>query len=495
MSDGLRRLEGERVFCHQCNNEWDRSRGGLTCPRCNGDFTEIVSPIYSGRNHFTDSPQLSGQNGAPEEEDLFPGQRAASPPRHRYPFDSPSPDQGPLSDPFRRSTPFDDHNPWADVPDPEEGDISTFQFSTPGGGRGTFSFTSRTYASRGQPFAARAMTGPQVFPFGPMSAFGSMGGPGNGGFNNDPMRRQGPMAQPADMQDLFSVIMQSMQAANLNNTGPNGERATRGGFFLGGGTAGNRPPGPFELLTAILNPGGAGRHGDMVWSQEHFDRILEQLAEQGNTAPPPASEDAIKNLPKKKMNKEMMGDDGQAECSICMDNVEMDAEVTTLPCNHWFHEECVVAWLKEHDTCPHCRKPITNPENNQNQPSGSPRLSRRSTHLSDTMNGPGGDGTRENPWSVPASPSSIRDARNRYYGRRSGDRDREPSRRSSSPRRQSQPEQYYGGRHESTEYYTHRPEPSRHSSRRHSRHDPPSSSGGGVTGWIRNHLPGGGGSR
>jgi len=36
------RPQGERVICHQCNNEWDRAHGGLICPRCDGDFTEIV---------------------------------------------------------------------------------------------------------------------------------------------------------------------------------------------------------------------------------------------------------------------------------------------------------------------------------------------------------------------------------------------------------------------------------------------------------------------
>jgi hypothetical protein len=32
------------VFCHQCENEWYRDEGGLVCPECGSDYTEIVVP-------------------------------------------------------------------------------------------------------------------------------------------------------------------------------------------------------------------------------------------------------------------------------------------------------------------------------------------------------------------------------------------------------------------------------------------------------------------
>lgn len=33
----------EVVFCHMCSHEWYQDEAGLTCPRCEGDITEIVS--------------------------------------------------------------------------------------------------------------------------------------------------------------------------------------------------------------------------------------------------------------------------------------------------------------------------------------------------------------------------------------------------------------------------------------------------------------------
>ncbi|CAG9789838.1 unnamed protein product [Diatraea saccharalis] len=44
------------------------------------------------------------------------------------------------------------------------------------------------------------------------------------------------------------------------------------------------------------------------------------------------------------------------ECSICFDVILKDQQVTTLPCTHHFHSECITPWLQEQQTCPNCRK-------------------------------------------------------------------------------------------------------------------------------------------
>lgn len=125
------------------------------------------------------------------------------------------------------------------------------------------------------------------------------------------------------------------------------------------GGAASAFPGLHQLFASVFNPANAAQ-GDVVYTQEALDRIISQFMDthNGSSAPGPATAQAISALPKKSVTKEMLGSDGKAECSVCMDNVELGDEVTFLPCGHWFHGECVGAWLKEHDTCPHCRQGI-----------------------------------------------------------------------------------------------------------------------------------------
>lgn len=96
---------------------------------------------------------------------------------------------------------------------------------------------------------------------------------------------------------------------------------------------------------------------DAVHSEGNVDRIFDQLIEARIAATRPASAAAIAALPKKIVDKPMLGSDGTADCSICLD-VSLGEEVTVLPCNHWFHGDCVGTWLRKQNTCPHCRQGI-----------------------------------------------------------------------------------------------------------------------------------------
>ena len=218
-----------------------------------------------------------------------------------------------------------------------------------------------------------------------------------------------------------------------------------GATIVGGGGNATGAPSPLALLSQLFNPANA-QHGDAVYTQEALDRIISQLMEQhsGSTAPGPAPADQIEALPKVQVDQSMLGSDGKAECSICMDNVPVGETVTRMNCSHWFHTSCVNAWLNEHNSCPICRKGLSEPKNDvpEQQPG------QRSTSQSPWVNAPRFSSPRETPESSGSRPDT--------------------SRRSSS---QS------GGSGGSTG------------------HTGNSSSGGsGISGWLRERLGGGGGN-
>ncbi|KAJ0628950.1 putative transcription factor C2H2 family [Helianthus annuus] len=68
-------------------------------------------------------------------------------------------------------------------------------------------------------------------------------------------------------------------------------------------------------------------------------------------------------------SKPRENEDGKS-CVVCLDDFEPREMVTLTPCNHMFHENCIVPWVKSHGQCPVCRFVISerNNENERRQP-------------------------------------------------------------------------------------------------------------------------------
>lgn len=141
--------------------------------------------------------------------------------------------------------------------------------------------------------------------------------------------------------------------------------------------SGEPPPGfarSLHDILSLISPANV-MAGDAVYSHEALDRIITGLMEvnpQSNAAPP-ASEEALRSLDRRMVDKEMLGTDGKTECAICIDEMKKGETAVFLSCEHRFHEDCVVLWLKEHNTCPVCRTPIEKNEHdrsNNNYPQG-----------------------------------------------------------------------------------------------------------------------------
>ncbi|CAK8694570.1 unnamed protein product [Clavelina lepadiformis] len=98
-----------------------------------------------------------------------------------------------------------------------------------------------------------------------------------------------------------------------------------------------------------------GNSGDYAWGPNGLDNVISQLLGQlENAGPPPASKQAIENLPTQEITQKDV--DVKKECSVCMDPFKLSDTVKKLPCEHFFHIPCIDPWLELHNTCPICRK-------------------------------------------------------------------------------------------------------------------------------------------
>ncbi|KAE8727386.1 hypothetical protein F3Y22_tig00005465pilonHSYRG00151 [Hibiscus syriacus] len=103
---------------------------------------------------------------------------------------------------------------------------------------------------------------------------------------------------------------------------------------------------------------------DLIESDELVD---ESLASSVNFTP--ASTSSIKELkrvkyrddddedyiPLKKRRKLSQDSSSRKECVICLDEFSDQDEVTSMPCDHVYHYDCIVEWLKTSHLCPMCR--------------------------------------------------------------------------------------------------------------------------------------------
>ncbi|OXB61610.1 hypothetical protein ASZ78_006298 [Callipepla squamata] len=95
---------------------------------------------------------------------------------------------------------------------------------------------------------------------------------------------------------------------------------------------------------------------DYAWGANGLDAIITQLLNQfENTGPPPADKEKIQALPTVQITQEhvavfcfpIRGADSGLECPVCKEDYTVGENVRQLPCNHLFHNSCIVPWLEQ----------------------------------------------------------------------------------------------------------------------------------------------------
>ncbi|KAJ4425121.1 hypothetical protein N0V82_000176 [Gnomoniopsis sp. IMI 355080] len=426
-------LTGDRevVYCHSCSNEWYNDEHGLECPRCHSEICEIVRGLPTPPDAhclLTTHLQITQENDPRDIPPEIPYPRPHDQARDQardHGYNHPDPDEEDIADlpPGFFPPPNINRNRQNRAAVDPSSDQEVFQrfqetlnmlmgFNNPAGQPGRAN--RETVFGEPMPFGAPGPTGTtstRIFR-GPGRAtfsitttnFPGVGVQGHdqNHTHNDDFDMYGPSPSqrvPRRMPEMTLVAVRTPTADRRSRIFGN---AMGSGHVRSPQAQYGQPPldtGGLHGLLSLVFPGLGGSnavHGDAVYSQEALDRIITQLMEvhpQSNAAPP-ATEDAIEKLEKKKLDLEMMGESAKAECTICIDEINIGDEVTVLPCKHWFHGECVVLWLKEHNTCPICRTPIEKREGNgaNSDPGGSADTQRRASE-----GGPAG-GSRVGGW-------------------------------------------------------------------------------------------------
>lgn len=106
-----------------------------------------------------------------------------------------------------------------------------------------------------------------------------------------------------------------------------------------------------------FNESGASSRGGWSLEGSPLQLDMQQLLSMGMSEPtlPRLNESEVRALPQLQFQ-------GKAEdahtCSICMEVVRPAEVLSSLPCSHAFHTECLVQWLTRAALCPNCRAAV-----------------------------------------------------------------------------------------------------------------------------------------
>ena len=100
----------------------------------------------------------------------------------------------------------------------------------------------------------------------------------------------------------------------------------------------------------------------MVRAESALHQAVQDLVQQ----PSPCLEKLPLKTWSTQMAKEMKWSN-QDECGICLSSYQDREVLVELPCEHFYHQNCLLPWLKQSPQCPSCRhqlpvEPVSEPE-------------------------------------------------------------------------------------------------------------------------------------
>lgn len=307
-----------RYYCHQCHTQINDDELGpdFTCPSCQSGFIEEIPATLSSstlRDSSLDSRVADEYMPARLSSDEFSDDNSD--------VEFLDAVNGPLAQVFQLFQPQNLQNANSPSSNTNTG-ATTGQQQSPGSNQATTNrpqtrLITRTLASR------NAAPGGQM---------------------------QTTLIDQTANQTIADVLNEFITGASFGTHYPSGS----GQQNAQGGTA-NRGlinidfPIPFSLHS---NP------GDYAWGNAGFDAVITELLNNldgSNSGPPPMPKDQIKKLSTVKISDEQVKS-SNLQCTVCMEDFQVGDSARQLPCEHFFHQDCILPWLTLHASCPICRK-------------------------------------------------------------------------------------------------------------------------------------------
>lgn len=354
------------MYCHVCHHSWEREGGSIQCPQCQSSSTEMV-------RHDPDLPQddfehediiawiLTDDQITPEHDPrVFHNPHQEQPATTNTDTDPMDIDTTPVTPATQTTVPEQSQSTSGQT---NEGTPPNDNDATPNSNNGNSDNTAQgprpirftavsfptgvtfiTTVVGDHPPPPQFMPGPVPIPF-----FGWHFVQPQANSNVTSQETENPQAAADTQNEQQSQPQEQPSEQQTANARPQPQ-----------------PPRQAQMMEALLamifNP-AAAIMGDAVYSQEAFDRVMTMLRNQTPVGgAPPASQAAIDKLAVRELTEEMLGSDGTCKCVVCVEDMVKGEKATVLPCNHFFHSECVTPWLKEHNTCPVCRHSVETEE-------------------------------------------------------------------------------------------------------------------------------------